>query len=106
MSTLTVHGISRIEKEFEASDKRYFFVPCPHCNYYQILKWSQIKWEDKEPASAHYVCSECSGKIENHQKTEMLSQGEWRGTNITANNKTVGSRVYIARLVGIVGVKQ
>ncbi|GHM58549.1 MAG: terminase [Candidatus Mesenet longicola] len=90
VSTPTVHGISRIEKEFEASDKRYFFVPCPHCNYYQVLKWSQVKWEDKEPATAHYVCSECSGKIENHQKTEMLSQGEWRGTNVTVNNKTVG----------------
>jgi hypothetical protein len=25
--------ISRIEKEFESSDKRYFFAPCPHCNY-------------------------------------------------------------------------
>nr|WP_214249410.1 phage terminase large subunit family protein [Wolbachia endosymbiont of Anopheles demeilloni] len=43
MSTPTIHGISRIEKEFEATDKRYFFVPCPHCNYYQVLKWPQIK---------------------------------------------------------------
>ncbi|MFP3022285.1 MAG: phage terminase large subunit family protein, partial [Wolbachia sp.] len=34
VSTPTIHGISRIEKEFEATDKRYFFVPCPYCNYY------------------------------------------------------------------------
>ncbi len=66
----------RIEKEFEATDKRYFFVPCPYCNYYQVLKWSQIKWENNDSRTAHYVCTECSGKIENHQKTEMLER--WR----------------------------
>jgi len=81
VSTPTVHGISRIEKEFESSDKRYFFVPCPHCNHYQVLKWPQIKWQDKNPNTAHYVCIECNGKIENHQKTEMLARGEWRATN-------------------------
>ncbi len=80
VSTPTIHGISRIEKEFEATDKRYFFVPCPHCNYYQVLKWSQIKWEDKNPNTAHYICIECGKKIENHQKTEMLARGEWRAT--------------------------
>nr|CAH7755880.1 unnamed protein product [Callosobruchus chinensis] len=80
VSTPTIHGISRIEKEFEATDKRYFFVPCPYCNYYQVLKWSQIKWEDKNPSTAH-ICIECGEKIENHQKTEMLERGEWRATN-------------------------
>ncbi|GFR06860.1 phage tail protein [Trichonephila clavata] len=80
VSTPTVHGISRIEREFESSDKCYFFVPCPHCDHYQVLKWPQIKWQDKNPATAHYVCIECNGKIENHQKTEMLARGEWRAT--------------------------
>ncbi len=80
----------RIEKEFEATDKRYFFVPCPHCNYYQVLKWSQIKWENNDSRTAHYVCTECSGKIENHQKTEMLDRGEWRATNQVHNSKVIG----------------
>ncbi|WP_341810999.1 phage terminase large subunit family protein [Wolbachia endosymbiont (group B) of Chesias legatella] len=87
VSTPTIHGISRIEKEFEATDKRYFFVPCPHCNYYQVLKWSQIKWENNDSRTAHYVCTECSGKIENHQKTEMLERGEWRPTNRVKGEK-------------------
>ncbi|WP_349966913.1 phage terminase large subunit family protein [Wolbachia endosymbiont of Armadillidium arcangelii] len=87
VSTPTIHGISRIEKEFEATDKRYFFVPCPHCNYYQVLKWSQIKWEDKNPNTAHYICIECGKKIENHQKTEMLERGEWRPTNRVKGEK-------------------
>ncbi|WCR59240.1 MAG: hypothetical protein PG978_000676 [Wolbachia endosymbiont of Ctenocephalides felis wCfeF] len=89
VSTPTIHGISRIEKEFEASDKRHFFVPCPHCDHYQVLKWSQIRWEEKNPSTAHYVCIECSGKIENHQKAEMLTRGEWRATNTECNNDKV-----------------
>jgi phage terminase large subunit GpA-like protein len=100
VSTPTVHGISRIEKEFESSDKRYFFVPCPHCNHYQILKWPQIKWEDKDPKTAHYVCTECSGKIENHQKTEMLSKGELRPTN---SIKTEKKGFHISSLYSPVG---
>jgi phage terminase large subunit GpA-like protein len=30
-STPTAAGMSRIEAEFEQSDKRHFHVPCPHC---------------------------------------------------------------------------
>ncbi|MGE3703394.1 MAG: phage terminase large subunit family protein, partial [Hyphomicrobiaceae bacterium] len=29
-STPTIQGFSRIEREYEASDQRRFFVPCPH----------------------------------------------------------------------------
>ncbi len=101
VSTPTVHGMSRIEKEFESSDKRYFFVPCPHCDHYQVLKWPQVKWEDKDPRTAHYVCIECKGKIENHQKTEMLSSGEWRATDPTKDGKTAG--FHISSLYSPVG---
>jgi hypothetical protein len=31
VSTPTIRGLSRIEREYEASDQRRFFVPCPHC---------------------------------------------------------------------------
>lgn len=31
VSTPTIQGLSRIEKEFNESDQRYYFVPCPHC---------------------------------------------------------------------------
>ncbi|APR98999.1 phage terminase large subunit family protein [Wolbachia endosymbiont of Folsomia candida] len=101
VSTPTVHGISRIEKEFESSDKRYFFVPCPQCNYYQVLKWPQIKWENNDPKTAHYVCIECKGKIENHQKIDMLAKGEWRATDSTKDGKTAG--FHISSLYSPVG---
>nr|WP_328824975.1 phage terminase large subunit family protein [Mesorhizobium neociceri] len=30
-STPTVRGLSRIEREYEASDQRRYHVPCPEC---------------------------------------------------------------------------
>jgi phage terminase large subunit GpA-like protein len=86
VSTPTIQGLSRIEQEFEASDKRYYWVPCPHCNAYQVLKWSQVKWED-DPLQAWYVCLHCEGKIESHHKTAMLAQGEWRSEFNDANSQ-------------------
>ena len=38
ISTPTIKGMSRIEKEYyENSDARRFFLPCPHCNREQFL---------------------------------------------------------------------
>jgi phage terminase large subunit GpA-like protein len=45
VSTPTIQGLSRIEQEFEASDKRYFHVPCPFCNHFQRLVWANVKWQ-------------------------------------------------------------
>ena len=35
VSTPRIKGPSRIEREFEESDQRRFFVPCPHCGLLQ-----------------------------------------------------------------------
>src|SRR5712691_10411775 len=78
ISTPKVTGRSRIEASFEDSDQRYYWVPCPHCNEYQILKFPQIRWPKDEPEKAIYVCEHCGGEIENHQRHWMLAQGEWR----------------------------
>ena len=80
VSTPTVKGLSRIEKEFENTDQRYFFVPCPHCGHFQVLKWEGIHY-DSDLTEVTYVCENCKGAIRDHHKTEMLSKGEWRATN-------------------------
>jgi phage terminase large subunit GpA-like protein len=77
VSTPTIQGLSRIEKEFKETDQRYYFVPCPHCDFFQVLKWENIKY-DSDPLQAVYVCERCKRNIENHRKTEMLKKGEWR----------------------------
>lgn len=89
-STPTVKGLSRIEAAFEQTDKRRFFVPCPHCGEMQVLEWGGpetphgIKWakDDKGehlPETAYYVCiNGCV--IDDADKPGMVEAGEWRAT--------------------------
>ncbi|MCU0919158.1 MAG: phage terminase large subunit family protein [Burkholderiaceae bacterium] len=90
-STPTLRDFSRIEAEYLASDRRRYFVPCPHCGEFQHLEWGAdkdygIKWLKSEdgsarPETAVYVCRHCGASIEEHHKTGMLEEGEWRAEN-------------------------
>lgn len=79
-STPTIKGASRIESAFGQSDQRYYFVPCPHCGEFQRLIWSQVRWDDGKPETAHYVCSACGVLLTDRDKPAMLRAGEWRGS--------------------------
>ena len=90
VSTPTIKGLSRIEKEFENTDQRYFFVPCPHCGHFQTLKWEGIRY-DSNSLEAAYVCEQCKKLIPEHFKTQMLEKGEWRASNKGAvSDKVIG----------------
>jgi phage terminase large subunit GpA-like protein len=93
VSTPTIKGLSRIEREFEASDQRRFFVPCPHCSVLQWLKFERLKWTSGEPASATYHCEGCDQSVAEHHKTAMLSAGEWRTTATPADPHCVGFHI-------------
>lgn len=77
-STPTLKEESRILPSWEDSDQRRYYVPCPHCNAMQTLKWSNIRWIDDDPAMAHYVCEASGCVIEEADKPWMIDQGEWR----------------------------
>ncbi|XPV77943.1 MAG: phage terminase large subunit family protein [Desulfovibrio sp.] len=82
-STPTIKKYSRIENSFEAGDKRRYFVPCPHCDGMQTLKWPNVKWDrDADgghlPETAHYICEFCGAVITDKDKPAMLRAGEWR----------------------------
>lgn len=79
-STPTVKGASRIEMEFEESDKRFFYVPCPHCDQYQRLMWRNVQWPKDEPAKAQYCCDECGALFNDAQRLASIRKGEWRAT--------------------------
>ena len=79
-STPTIKGSSRIEAGFEASDQRFYFVPCVHCGEMQRLIWAQVRWPDDAPEVAVYVCKGCGTEITDRDKAEMLRHGEWRST--------------------------
>ena len=77
-STPTNEGASRIWREFERSDMRYYYLPCPHCGEFHTLKWQQIIWDEGDPSSARAACPACGAMYENADKLKMLGQGEWR----------------------------
>ncbi len=82
-STPTIKGSSRVEAGFESSDQRYYFVPCPHCDEFQRLVWSQVHWPEGRAEEAVYVCVHCGSEIDEVQKAEMLRAGEWRASKPT-----------------------
>jgi phage terminase large subunit GpA-like protein len=90
VSTPTIRGLSRIEREYEASDQRRYFVPCPHCGHAQWLKFDRLRWQKGRPETAEYHCEGCDQPIGEHHKTAMLEAGEWRATAVAADPTTVG----------------
>jgi len=85
-STPTLSGVSRIEAEFELSDKRYFMVPCPHCGHSQRLLWGNVKWlKDEEgkglPDTAAYHCGECATVWSEADRLAAIRGGEWVATD-------------------------
>ena len=77
VSTPTIAGASIIEREYEASDQRRYFVPCPHCGHRQWLRFERLRWERGQPGTAAYLCEECEVPIAEHHKPRMLELGEW-----------------------------
>jgi len=78
---------SRIAKAYQASDQRRYFVPCPQCNYFQVLQFGGkdktygLKWEKDAPLAACYECENCHALLQDGEKQRMLLCGEWRATN-------------------------
>jgi phage terminase large subunit GpA-like protein len=90
-STPTIDGVSRIQAAWETSDKRYYLVPCPHCNEKQRLEWKHLHWDERKPETAYYGCQHCGGVIEEKHKIKMLEDGEWQATEET--NKVAGFHI-------------
>jgi len=90
VSTPKIAGASAIEREYEASDQRRYFVPCPHCEHMQWLRFDRLRWERGKPKTAVYVCESCDTPIAEHHKTWMLEHGEWRAMAPENGGKTAG----------------
>ena len=81
-STPGVQGMCRVSARYEASDKRVYLVPCPHCGAEQELKFENLRWEsDTVPHGAYFVCVASGCVIEHHHKRQMLAAGRWHATN-------------------------
>lgn len=68
---------------FQGTDRRRYWVPCPHCDHYQILIHERLKWPKLSPAEilagrlAWVECEKCQGKILDEHKAQMFRAGRW-----------------------------
>lgn len=84
-STPTIKGMSRIDSGFEQGDKRRFWVPCPHCEDHQVLRWENVTWVGRDspegeqlPETAAYACSSCGSLWTDGERIAAIRRGEWR----------------------------
>ena len=82
-----------INKQYEHSDRRKYWVPCPHCGGFQVLSFWQIKHQGemrgkwpkdkrdpdyiKQQRVARYECRHCSAEIDDKDKPIILALGVW-----------------------------
>jgi len=89
-STPTIKESSRIEEEYENSDARKFYCPCPICGFHQVLIFDQLKFDSKKLDKVEYECISCKGRFDETAKTTMLRKGEWRATKPENAGVTAG----------------
>lgn len=92
VSTPTEKGASRIEQAYEESDKRKFFVICPHCDGEQTLQWSNVKWKDNNPNTAEYSCEHCGSCWDDADRFRAIRYGRWQKT-AQGDSKTAGFHI-------------
>jgi phage terminase large subunit GpA-like protein len=86
-STPTNKGQSRVEKGYQESDQRRYFVPCQGCGEFSTILFERLKFDKDErftpPRAIHarFVCPECEYEHSEAEKiTHLLPKGEWRAT--------------------------
>ena len=94
-STPTIKDFSRIERLFEQSDQRRYYVPCPDCGHMQYLRWPNMRWEGVDTENVSYACEECGVLIPHNKKRWMVERGEWRATQ-PGNGRHVGFHIWAA----------
>lgn len=92
VSTPTIKGVSKIDEWFEKSDRRYFYVKCPHCGHEHKLEWANVHWEKDSdgkglPDTAAMYCPSCGAKERGPDKPnpDMLRSGRWIPENPEAS---------------------
>ena len=97
-----------ITRDYERSDKRRFYVPCPLCGAYQPLVFrrqegagcGQLCWPNDMTAerirrtrTVWYECGYCHKQIEEFQKGRIVERGVWcpEGCEVNVIGEVVGS---------------
>ena len=102
-STPTVKDFSRIEKLFNQTDQRRYYVPCVKCNHMQYLRWANFECFENDPSTTIYKCEKCNYHIPHSKKRWMIERGEWRAT-APYNGKHVGFHIWAAYSLSLIHI--
>lgn len=92
-SSPKIRGTSKIEAEFETTDKRYYFLPCQNCREPFVLKWDLFRWDARDPETVRVECPHCGFPHRDHHKTRMLIDGQWVPTATSSSPLRVGYHI-------------
>lgn len=83
ISTPLVAPGCRITRNFEAGSQERPYVPCPHCEHFQVLEWGNMQacLDEDRPEDAHFTCVACEQPIRESDRATMLPRVEWRAEN-------------------------
>ena len=110
-STPTVKGFSRIEREFEKTDQRKWFVRCPNkkCRHEFVIMWQHIRCPevkdgegnviDYKTAEAYLECPSCANHFSDSARQKMVRAGKW----VAGNPKVTNKRGYWANAFLVLG---
>ena len=76
-STPTIEGDSNIEKEYEDSDQREYFMPCPECKELINFEWDRFEFTHDNydlTSDVKYSCKHCGTLIPEYKKTWMMAE--------------------------------
>ena len=90
LSSPTVKG-APIDTWFERGDQRRFHVPCPKCGYFFPYQWKDVKFRNKDPATARIHCPDCDYPMGDAERVGQLTKGEWRPTKPDRREKEIVS---------------
>lgn len=96
-STPGLEGECRMWDLYQEGDQRRYFVPCPHCGAFQVLKLPSeptyfykgfaavtMEWETKagrlDKKSIHFKCMECKREVFEDHKADIVRAGKWAPT--------------------------
>jgi phage terminase large subunit GpA-like protein len=104
-STPTTTEETHIWPLFESGDRRYFFVPCPHCGEFQPLEFGNgeshgFHWDTKagilDDDTIYYQCIKCRNEIFEVSKQKMVRSGHWEPTGKTSDKYRKSYHIWAA----------
>ena len=99
LSTPGMAGECEISDLYDVSDRRRFYIPCPHCGDYGLLKYDKMLAPSAATANrAAFVCDGCGGVLEEAHKGPMVAGGRWVPTWVADDAEPVPTVIPAAEI--------